>query len=60
MREYEQRLLDALNETQRHVAPHLRLVHKADLLMALKRIERLDKQLTNAKLRLDNKKALPK
>ena len=58
MREYEQRLMDAINEPQQHVAPHLRLVHKADLLAVLKRVQRLEKALYDSKLRLlANKKA---
>ena len=57
MRDYERRLFDALNEPQQHVAPHLRLVHKADLLAVLKRVQRLEKALYDSKLRLANKKA---
>ena len=60
MREYEQRLWDAINTKDQTVAPHLRRVHKDDLVLVLKRVERLSRQLENAKQRLDKKKALQK
>lgn len=57
MRDYENRLLAATMTAQPGVAPHLRLVQRSDLLLVLKRVERLERQLDNAKARLEKKKA---
>jgi hypothetical protein len=47
--EYESRLMAAAIAPNKHVAPHLCLVHRSDITKALALIERLNKRLDKEK-----------